>query len=410
MLVNLLLMVVLGTAGANETLSVKAIPGQAEQDSIEVLGVAATAFNPALWDATTPVMLPDTRHPLLAPRLGGLFRNIYAPSAVRTREGWRLFYGAWDGVPSGNDRIYCVDTPDFLDFGQRRTIIEHGAFVHACNVNAFRNTDGSYELMCTVYPDERKTNKPAYFRSRDGEAWGENGPQASAAMSDIVAMKGYDKYPDADINGVNVLLREGDALRLYFNSYTDFGRVYRATGNGREFQFEGPVLECGHAVNDVKKLRADGKDWYLMGLHMNGQSIWYSLSNDGLHFQPEHELLKNLDDDDRYIVAVGWVVDGDRVLGVLYGAGAVPQLNRNRIFARWLQRRVVFISDDGTRCEPLRALGPDRQLLAIPKNMKPEGHFEVYAEDGTTMLAGPIPAKVVASQVFQLTGSTEAPR
>jgi len=37
-------------------------------------------------------------------------------------------------------------------------------------------------------------------------------------------------------------------------------------------------------------------------------------------------------------------------------AGAVPELNRNRIFARWLQKKVVFTSEDGgtPRGEPVK--------------------------------------------------------
>ena len=388
---------------ANEPLTVKPIDGQAEQGYIEITGVQAGMFNPRLWEKTPPPLLPDYRRPLLAPRLTGLFRNIYAPSVVKTPEGWRVFYGAWDGVPTGNDRIYCVDTENFLDFGTRRTIIEHGDFIHACNVNAFRNADGSYELMCTVYPDVKKTNKPAYFKSPDGVVWNDRAPQCAAKQSDIVDIQGYSKYPEADINGVNVLFREGQKRHLYFNSYTDFGRVYRATGtDGHTYQFEGAVLESSHAVNDVKKLHVEGKDWYLMGLHMNTNGLWYSLSNDGLKFAPEKELLHSLGDDDRFIVANAWVVDNDKVLGVLYGAGAVSALNRNRIFARWIQKRVVFVSDDGTRCEPVSALGPDRQLVRVPEGMNLQGHFEVFGEDGVTSLAGPIPVTVGSMSVFAI--------
>ncbi|HCA47496.1 MAG TPA: hypothetical protein DEP45_09130, partial [Armatimonadetes bacterium] len=42
----------------------------------------------------------DVRAPLLEP-LEGPFRNTHAPSAVRTEDGWLIYYGALDGVESG---------------------------------------------------------------------------------------------------------------------------------------------------------------------------------------------------------------------------------------------------------------------------------------------------------------------
>ncbi|MBW7940051.1 MAG: hypothetical protein H3C63_14975, partial [Candidatus Omnitrophica bacterium] len=83
---------------------VRLVPGQGEFGTAEVMGVAAGVFDPAIWEAGDLFILPDQRSPLIAPRLTGLFRNIYAPSIVETPTGWRVFYGAWDGVPTGTDR------------------------------------------------------------------------------------------------------------------------------------------------------------------------------------------------------------------------------------------------------------------------------------------------------------------
>ena len=83
---------------------------------VEVTGVEAGEFNPLIWQAATLNFVPDLRFPLLAPQ-SGKFRNIYAPSAVETPAGYRLFYGAWDGIPSGNDHIYSATTDvGFQDF------------------------------------------------------------------------------------------------------------------------------------------------------------------------------------------------------------------------------------------------------------------------------------------------------
>jgi hypothetical protein len=389
--------------GADPQPVVTPVPGQAPLGTVEIHGVKAGPFTPAHWEAHTLHWMADMRWPLLVPRQGGVFRNIYAPSVVETPDGWRLFYGAWDGIDTGNDQIYSILTRDFIDFYDRSTVIANGEFIHACNVNALRYEDGSYELVCTVYPDANGRNKPAYFTSEDGNVWNGRPQPCPAGPDDIVAINGYEKYKDADINGMNVILREGNTLHLYFNNFKDFGRVYRAsTSNPPDFEFEAASLEAPHVVNDVKRFDVGGEAWYLMGLHMNRADTWYALSRDGLHFGPEQPLVSSLGGADRYIVAVGWVCEGPRLLGVLYGAGAVPGLNRNRIFARWLQKRIVFTAEDGTRFEGMEAMGPDRVLIPLPLESV-TGRFEVYAEDGVTRLGDSVPATIASGGIVQLT-------
>lgn len=402
-MLHLSIAVILAVGATEGTVTVTAREGQAPKRFVEVHGVAAGAFDPDYWEAGTVHFLPDVRTPLLEPRVSGGYRNIYAPSAVQTPEGWRVFYGAWDGVPTGNDRIYCVDTPDFLDFGARRTVIEHGEFQHVCNVNAFRNPDASYEMMCTVYPDENGMNKPAYFHSPDGETWNGAAAPYPATQTDIVQIEGYKDYPGADINGMNVLLREGDQLRLYHCDFKNTGAVYRATGtDGKRYHSEGPVL--GHAlwVNDVKILQGSDGPYYLMGLHRNTDKLWYSLSRDGERFGEPIQFAGNQGDADRYIVALGWVLRDNAVLGALYGAGEVPGLNRNRVFARWLQKRVVFVGDDGARFEAKAALGPDRALIAVGDDARLKGKLEVYAEDGSTLIGTSGPVQLLDGQIIAI--------
>jgi hypothetical protein len=382
--------------------SVRMIGGQAEFGTIEVHGVGAGDFDAKLWQSGKLNIVPDLRSPLIAPRLRGLYRNIYAPSIVDTGDGWRVFYGAWDGVDSGNDRTYSLPTADFVDLGCRQTVIEHGVFDHVCNVNALRLPDGSYRLMCTAYPDKDGLNKPATFASPDGSVWNGSPAPYEAKLSDIISIDGYEKYKAADINGMNVILYEDGVYRLYFNNFKDFGRVYRATSkDGKQFTFDGPAVEVGACVNDVKKFTAAGKPIYLMGLHMNGDKLWYALSTDGMEFDAPKDLAKNLGDADRYMVAIGWVTRGNRVLGFLYGAGAVGSLDHNRIFGRWLQKKVVFVASDGTRYEPSSAMGPDRQIIKIPQGKELDGTFEVYAEDGVTLL-GKSPGKAVPSAGYMV--------
>ncbi|MBX7258861.1 MAG: hypothetical protein K1Y02_21035 [Candidatus Hydrogenedentes bacterium] len=406
---HLVLALTLAAAGGTPVATISEVPGQAELDCIEIQGVAAGVFDDELWDKRALHFVPDLRMPLLEPRRGGPFRNIYAPSAVPVPEGWRVFYGAWDGSDTGNDQIYSTPTKDFLDFGPRDTVIGHGVFTHVCNVNAFRNDDGRFEMMCTAYPDANGKNKPAYFSSPDGQTW--NGAPApyQAAQEDVVTIDGYANYPQADINGVNVLFREGDTLRLYFNDYSNRGQLFLATGkDGKHYQFEKSVMQTEHAINDVKKLVNHEGPWYLMGLHMNTNSIWYSLSRDGIAWGEERQLFRNNGEEDQYIVAVGWVCQDNRVLGVLYGAGPVPELNRNRIYARWLQKRVVFVADDKARSNPERAIGPDRQLLRLRDEPVLKGRFEIYGDDGLTLIAATEPMSIKPGCKYKLTLPAEA--
>src|SRR5690348_10305562 len=85
--------------------------GEAAPGTIEIRGVGADEFNPEIWRDRTLHFVPDARSPILSPR-EGKFRNIYAPSIVEAKDGWRIFYGGWDGVPTGNDRIYTATTRD----------------------------------------------------------------------------------------------------------------------------------------------------------------------------------------------------------------------------------------------------------------------------------------------------------
>jgi hypothetical protein len=400
----IILMAMLSPIQSTSTVTIDPLSGQAEVGTVEIHGVAAGVFDPALWNAGKLHILHDLRSPMLTPRQTGLFRNIYAPSIVETPQGWRVFFGAWDGVRTPNDRIYSLTTPDFLDFENRHCVIEHGPFIHVCNVNAHSDGQGGYYLVCTAYPDENGANKPIFFSSPDGKTW--NGSEAPypAAQTDLVKVAGYAPYKEADINGVNVMLKEGEQYHLYFSSFKDWGQIYRASGtDGKTFTFEKSVLDVPHMINDVQKIQVGNEAWYLMGLHPNGDHLFYSLSQDPLQFPGEKDLGVSQGDADRYIVAVGWVMRGNRVLGFLYGAGAVPSLDRNRIFARWLQKKVVFTAEDGTRYEPTGASGPDRQILQVPTKGELKGKFELFSEDGVTPLGPPQEATLGSGRVFQMT-------
>ena len=61
---------------------------------------------------------------------------------------------------------------------------------------------------------------------------------------------------------------------------------------------------------------------------------------------------------------------------------------------------MVFIGDDGTRYEATGALGPDRQIITVPKQIT--GRFEVYAEDGSTVILKDSPGTLIPGAVYAL--------
>lgn len=385
-------MIMTATASPARKLHIEELSTTGQPGTVEIRGVAAGAFNPEIWKNRKLHWVHDERFPLLEPRQGAA-RNIYAPSPVQVDAGWRIFYGAWDGTATGNDRIYSCDTSDFLEFRNRHTVIEHGDFVHVCNVNALRLPDNSFAMVCTGYPDSAGLNKPVFFRSPDGKTWNGSSEPYVARKTDIVQISGYDKYPKADINGMNVILFEEGRFELFFSSFTDFGKIWKASGqNGTSYTLDRVVLERPLAVNDVRKFRVGKKSWYLMGLHMNTNKLWYSLSDDASQFGPEQLLFENQGDADRHIVAIGWVLYGEqekagrRVLGVLYGAGAASSLDQNRLFASWLQKKVVLTDSSGRNWTPSRSRGPDTQLVPVGSNVRERFRVELLSEDGETQV------------------------
>ncbi len=385
--------------------------GMAPLGYVEIQGVSASIFNPEYWQNNTLYWVPESRFPLLAPRMGGVFRNIYAPSAIEVENGWRFFYAAWDGIESGTDRVYSVTTPDFIDFYDRHTVIDNGEFKHVSNVNVQKLPDGTLHMYTTAAPDRNRTNSPAHFVSTDGgKTWNGSPEPYAARHDDEVIIEGYDTRTEKqNLNGANVLLYDEGKFKVYFTNWRDRGKMYWAEGeNPKKPVFGGLALETPYAINDVKKFKVDEKEWYLAAFHKKGDAsldqkdvnkLFFSLSENGKTFEKEKLMVKAQGELDRNIFAVGYVARHDRIMGVLYGAGPSERCNRNQIFGYWLQKRIV-LSAGGTgkqaEFEAESALGPDRQLIKLPPLLPPlqgntvnvnfEGTLTVYDDDGITPL------------------------
>ena len=59
----------------------------------------------------------------------------------------------------------------------------------------------------------------------------------------------------------------------------------------------------------------------------------------------------------------------------------------NRIFARWLQKKVAISDSTGVQLTLQGGYGPDRQWFQMPASGSLQGTILVYAEDGVTPLA-----------------------
>jgi len=160
------------TISVGNVLTAQLLPlGSSTAGMIEIRGLSAGSFNPASWQRNTLNWVPDVRMPMLAPLSTGPFQNIYSPWALEQPNGWRMFYGGWDGTATSNDRVYSVTTADFLSFQNRILVIDHGDFLHVNNVNVTQLADSSMHMICTVLVDPSSNDKPAYFSSLDGISW-----------------------------------------------------------------------------------------------------------------------------------------------------------------------------------------------------------------------------------------------
>jgi hypothetical protein len=363
--------------------------GQVAAGTIEIQGLSAGTFNPDYWQKNTLNWVPDMRMPMLAPQSTGPYQNIYAPWPLEQAGGWRLFYGGWDGQDVPFDQIFSVTTSDFLSFANRDHIIANGAFLNVNNVNVQKLLDGSFHMICTGGQAADSFTKPVYFQSPDGFTWNGTPEPYSAQLTDVISIQGYAPFNSGNFNGANVLLNDNGTWVLYFKDWNQFDTTYRATAvTLPNFQFQGAALRSNDFVQDLKKITVSGQSWYLMGLVEADpkQSIFYSLSKDPANFPSEQTLFNHLSAQDLYMVALGFVTRGNEMLGVLYGAGAVETLDQNRIFARWLQKKVAITDSSGVQYFVQGGYGPDRQWFHAPTSGTLEGTMVVYAEDGLTPL------------------------
>lgn len=336
----------------------------------------------------------DSRYPLISPNVGGSCPgNIYNPSAVNNGgDLWNVYFGGWDGVSQCHDSVSIVVTDDaFTSLNPHYPMIATGmpSIIHTNNPSAIKFSDSNTEWLMSYTQLVAATglNKPGISQGATGIDWA---PKAGGFS--FVNMSGYPRWTTADVNGGNVLARDEATgeLNLFFVDFKAESQhsVFRAVCPSSDvlpnFSFRNVALEEPfRVVNDMKNINGH----WVMALHMNSQQVWVSVAPTlGGVFPPSKILFAHMDSADKYITSVGLVVDatGSRLLGALYGAGADPALDQNRIFAVWLQKKVLFVSADGNTTwgvgDASRAMGPNSLRLAT-NAVSLVGSFHVYDTD-----------------------------
>ena len=365
--------------------------------------------------------LPEDRTPLIRPNTctgtGCCPGNIYNPSVVNNGvHTWNVYFGGWDGVKTCKDSIsVAVTTDDWASINPHVPMVATGSCQHVNNPSAVKVSTDSWAMVFTQ--DNANINKPGVSLGTDGTDWKPN-----RGGSTFLMMTGYPGWgtptSGANVNGGNVIHYDASNGTWHF-LFTDFNQlsqhsVFHATGTnglGGVFTYNGvAVSQSGLIVNDLKRVNGH----YIIGLHHNGPDTYIATSASPAAFSAPKLFFSHKGPLDKYITSVGFVIDssGTKLLGALYGAGAVPTLDHNRIFAQWIQKRVVFLSNDGVVLwSSTSAVGPNVQVLRpVPgQEQSYTGRFHVYDVDhvnhdapGTLLYKSPV-LTVSPGEVWELT-------
>ncbi|MFZ5977979.1 MAG: discoidin domain-containing protein [Bacteroidota bacterium] len=330
----------------------------------------------------------DDRDPIIAAIPGGN-SNIYAPNIVYNNGAWNIYFGGWDGTTDGHDRVSITVSGDtFSTFGTHTLMIDHGVFDHVNNETVIKKSDGTWHMYYTSLA-YGGLNKPGYATSPDGVAW----TPSSGLTSYLINMSGYNNFTNADVNGANVIYYDGALYHLFFDDFNSVSNgytfnIHHATStDGINFTYTGDALNEKLIAQDVKQFNYNGTSYYLMGLQLNSNFVRYSIGTSLTNFSGSKLLFNNADTGDQYITSMGFVTNANKLLGVIYGAGSVSTLDHNSLHARWLTKKVIFISDrtQARWGDVERAHGPDEIYLYMNTNIE-TGHFYIYDSDGTTLL------------------------
>lgn len=384
--------------------------------------VGADQFNPnkiSNWNY-------DYRLPLYKANCPGQ-QNIYASKAEwnESTDQWYVYYGGNDAAPGvscdqTHDRIFMVPTDENfseLDYDQSRMIIDQGSFRNVNNPALTRSLTGQWAMVytsgwcpeeygdrsCVTEEVNDEHDLPAYALSNDGITWSPNNPGDPFGTNNLITMNNFhngvwDEYHQY-INNQNGLLYDDGYYWYYYGPEGLGGKDYRGYSTDMmNFTETGSVMDNVYkSVNDVKKFRYNGSDYYMMLAQQNGTAVDYSLSTDPAAF-PELQTLfattQVAEGEDGYgddwISDAGLVTDGTTLYGALYGGHDDGEDHgfQAAIYSIWLQKKVYFSNgvDIGWGSVE-RADGPNKIRLAMAEgNHIQNGQIYMYDTDGTTLL------------------------
>lgn len=348
-----------------------------------IYNAGSGTFNPSKLTNWTE----DERYPLIYANVNYTLQNIYAPSIVKNGIAWNIYYGGWDAVTQQQDNIYVTVTLDnFSTFGTHTKIIDHGAMVHVNNESVFKKPNGTWLMNYTNLPSGNY-NKPGYATSSDGVSW----TPSAGTSSNLLNITGYTLSANPDINGSNVVYLDNNGVyHLYF---TDFNATYlrihhaTSTDNINYTYLNDTNAGDGYICNDLKPFTYNGTTYYLMGMHNNSPAARSSVSTSLTTFPNSTILFPKFGATDNYITSIGFVAADNRLYGALYGASSVISMDKNAIYAYWLTKKIIFVSDETGLSwgNPERSHGPEQVVLPMDRTFN-TGHFNVYDSDGTTLL------------------------
>lgn len=375
-------------------------------------------------------------------------KNIYSHQAqwVESEQQWYIYYGGQDS-PTGyacdpsHDRIYMTTTDkDFqtIDMVGRRVIVDEGAFHHVNNPAVTQTSEGTFAMVYTAAYDlygDADQNKPAYATSTDGKNWSPSNPGDPFGSNALIDMNNYHaNWDDIYINNSNGLLYDRGQFWYYFGpvaqidlsdyrGYSDDMIHFTEAGD----IFATPNYATNKAMNDIKKFRWNGSDYYIFVAHQNEEAVYYSLSSDPNNFPDMQTLFYNTNyaepDDaslDDCIVSAGIVADETILYGVLYAASnanglechppegeEAPTKNTNVLYANWLQKKVYFSNEDVGWGDIERADGPRTVRLSLINDQSIEtGIISIYDTDGTTVLFTSPEVTIVSGMHWKYNTST----
>lgn len=423
-------------------------------NSIEVRNVGSTAFDPnkaAVWnyDVRNPIIDASNTQPNPActnqtyhgsmdmyPTLKTL-RNIYAPSVIKTGvNSWRIFYGGYDNIcqEAQADRIYKIDTNDgFESFTGKTMVLDSGSFAAINNPSVVQDSAQNLKMIFTscIFSGGNNycgsANKPGRAAStNNGATWSPSPPTPSGNATNMSGYANWGGYTSGeDVNSTNALLLDNGTYYMYWKGGGPTNYFATST-DGINFNHGGTLLtsttgepnelgRCLHyGVYDAKKINGQ----YVWTYHYNCDKVfwktspwansWITSPTTLFETRTSYPALGT----DLSITSPTLVTDGIRLLGIMYGAnkgvdfsppgtGAWGDLWRNKIYARWLQKKAT-ISNSFVSLNQTMSRGPDNSVIKTDSSLSIEtGVLRIYDTDGITLLYTSPPLTFRAGDIWR---------